>query len=292
MPANALRDLFKRTYLSQLMRTAKRTPRGVLGDTDFAKYQLELLQGVFPGVKFDFCAISTMVLDHNLLPAGLDCVLLNVAPSIIDSYISVTAHDELSPVVHLNPGRIIGHDVAFDAQSWQASPLFAKHCRIYDIHKILRIAFQYPAMERKVISFDYYGTGENGTWEALDRALLEIATFPFALSWLLRKGAIDEPRYDVFMERISDLTPTQITYLRKYVNSPWKDLSAQAKEMGYSHGGYKQALYTIRDALIDKLSLPESEIIGQKSRSLRVIDHDYAFLKMLGDPSIPLRKPA
>jgi len=288
MPANSLRDFFKRTSLSQLMRTAKRIPRGAHGDNDFAKLQIELLEGIFTGVRIDFCAISTVQLDNSFMPAAFDCVFLKIAPSIVENYASVAAFDELSPVVHQNPGRIVSHDMVFDAQAWQASPLFTKHCRIYDIHKVMRVAFQYPSMDRKVISFDYLGTGENGTWRDLDHRLLEIATFPFALSWLLRKGAIDEARYDRYMERLADLTPNQIQYLRKYVNSPWQDLSLQAKEMGYSHGGYKQTLYSIRDAIIDRLSLPETGILPPKSRSLRVIDHDYVFLRMLGDPSQPL----
>ncbi|OZB16922.1 MAG: hypothetical protein B7X53_07635, partial [Hyphomonas sp. 34-62-18] len=129
---------------------------------------------------------------------------------------------------------------------------------------------------------------DNKTWEELDLRLLEIATFPFALSWLFRKGAIDEARYNRYIERLSDLTPNQILYLRKFVNSPWQDLATQAKELGYSHGGYKQTLYSIRDAIIDKLSLPENGFLGQKSTSLRIIDHDYAFLRMLGDPTAPL----
>jgi len=288
MTSNTLKELFKRTSLFLLMRTAKRIPFSVFGDNDFAKYQIETLEGVFPGARFDFCSISTLLLDRNFMPAGFDCVLLNIDPSLIDNYASVAAYDELSPIVHLNPGRLVSHHDVFDPQSWQASPLFLKHCLIYDLHKVMRVAFQYPAMDRKVISFDYLGAGENGTWDTLDHRLLEIATFPFALSWLFRKGVIDESRFARYMERLSDLTPNQILYLRKYVNSPWQDLSVQAKQMGYSHGGYKQTLYSIRDAIIDKLSLPENAVLQQKSRSLRVIDHDYAFLRMLGDPSLPL----
>lgn len=288
MPANALRDMLRRASLTAVSRTAKRIPKGTLGDRDFLRYQIETLENVFSGVRIDFCAVSTMLLDTDLKPKGFDCSLLNIHTSMIDNYDVVAAYDDLSPVVHLNPGRVVRHDFVFDQQSWQASPLFLKHCRLYDIHRLMRIAFQYPSMDRKVISFDYLGADDNKTWEELDLRLLEIATFPFALSWLFRKGAIDETRYNRYIERLSDLTPNQILYLRKFVNSPWQDLATQAKELGYSHGGYKQTLYSIRDAIIDKLSLPENGFLSQKSTSLRIIDHDYAFLRMLGDPTAPL----
>lgn len=267
------------------MRAASRFPEGARGDSDFGAFQVRTLEEIFAGIRIDFCAISTMRLNEEQLPAGFDCVLLNIDDSIVRNYEKVAAHDELSPVVHLNLGRIVTHDVVFAEQSWQSSPLFLNHCRVYDVHKVMRIAFQYPSMDRKIISFDFMGSGENNTWQELDTRLLELACFPFALTWFLRKAAIDDARYASYMSRLFDLTPTQLVYLRKYVNSPWQDLSVQAKELGYSHGGYKQTLYSIRDSILDRLSLPVRGSWEHKSPSLRVIDHDYAFLRMLGDPS-------
>lgn len=290
MHSSAVREFFSTKSLNNLVRAASRFPEGPRGDADLCAFQTRTLEEIFAGVRFDFSAVSTMRLDDELLPAGFDCVLMNVDESILRNYSKVAAHDLLSPVVHSNPGRIVSHDMVFDAQAWQASPLFLHHCKVYDFHKVMRIAFRYPSMDRTVISFDFMGAAENDTWDALDSRLLELACFPFALTWFLRKGALDDARYAKYISRLSDLTPTQILYLRKFVNSPWQDLALQAKELGYSHGGYKQSLYAIRDAIVDRLSLPERAHLEIRSPSLRVIDHDYDFLRMLGDPSAKLMR--
>lgn len=288
MHSNAVREFFREKSLKNLMRAASRFPPGRHGDADFCAFQFQTLQELFFGAKFDFGAISAMRLNDEFLPVGFDCVLLNVDESILRNYDKVASHDLLSPVVHNNPGRIVTHDVVFDAQAWQASPLFLNHCKVYDFHRVMRIAFRYPSMDRKVISFDFMGSVDNNTWETLDARLVELACFPFALTWFLRKGALDDAMYAKYMSRLYDLTPTQLLYLRKFVNSPWQDLAMQAKELGYSHGGYKQTLYSIRDSIVDRLSLPERAYLAIKSPSLRVIDHDYAFLRMLGDPALEL----
>jgi hypothetical protein len=288
MHSTAVREFFREKSLQNLMRAAARFPEGRRGDADFGTFQFRTLEELFVGARFDFGAISAIRLNEEQLPAGFDCVFLDLDESILRNYDKVAAYDLLSPVVHTNPGRVVSHDMVFDAQAWLSSPLFLNHCKVYDFHKVMRIAFRYPSMDRKVISFDFMGSIENNTWESLDTRLLELACFPFALTWFLRKGVLDDARYVKYMSRLSDLTPTQLLYLRKFVNSPWQDLALQAKELGYSHGGYKQTLYSIRDAIIDRLSLPERAYLAIKSPSLRVIDHDYAFLSMMGDPSVKL----
>jgi hypothetical protein len=280
-----MRELYKRASLLTCLRLATRLPFTEAGDLDFARYQIETLEGIFAGVKFDFFSVATTHVDKNHQPLGFDCVLLNIDSSIVQNYSAVAAFDELSPIVSLNPGRAIQNSDIYDRDRWQKSPLYTDHCRIYDIHKILRVAFRFPAMDRKVISFDYLGSIENGTWQALDLPQFELATFPFALAWMYRKGTIDDARLAYCFGKLSDLSPTHLTHLRKYVNSPWQDLATQARELGYSPGGYKQTLYSLRDLIVDRLSLPNESFFEAKSRSLRILDHDFDFLKMLGDPS-------
>ncbi|MFN4024834.1 MAG: hypothetical protein ACK4MQ_08375 [Hyphomonas sp.] len=238
-------------------------------------------------LRFDGLVITTVSVTPDFLPEQLCCVCLDICPSIIGNYETADLPDPFSPLVHRYPGRAIYNLALMGESQWIRSPLYTDHCKLYGIYRILRIGYRYPGKDRLFLSIDYTASELNQSWGRFGPSEMELASFPFALAWLLRHGALDAPRLEAYFDRIFDLSAAQVTYLRKYVNSPEQDLAGQAADLGYSVGGYKQSLYALRDAVYDRLNLPSERFRQDTSKSLRLLDHNYRFLTLMGDPARP-----
>lgn len=287
MSSPHIRHIYRRESLRSVLRAAQRTPMDANGHAAFAEFHRDTLHEAFDGIRFDGLLVTTSFASANLLPEEVSCITLDVGPSILDSYKASKAPDPFFPLVHKYPGRAI-HNLSLVAdEEWRKSKLYTDHCRRFDIYRFLRIGVKHPGKDRHFVSIDYVGGETNLTWDRYDLSHFELVSFPFILAWLYRYGALDYHRLEKYLERLADLTASQLTYLRKYVNSPWQDLTSQAADLGYSAGGYKQSLYALRDSLHDRLRLPDQIDPDDTFKSLRILEYAYRFLIMLGDPVRP-----
>lgn len=287
MSIRHINNIYSQDMLRVIFQAARKPAMSSDGQLEFAAFQRDLMQDCFGELRIDGLVITTVSVTSTLLPRELRCICLDVCPSIIDNYEALDLPDPFSQLVHQYPGRAIFNLALMSEAQWSSSPLYTEHCRLYGIYRIMRIGYRYPGRDRLFLSIDYTAGEKNSSWSSLEPGTMELASFPFALAWLYRHGAIDASRLEAYYDRIAGLSATQITYLRKYVNSPWQDLSAQAVDLGYSPGGYKQSLYALRDAVYDRLHQPHQTDGHDSFKSMRLIDYNYRFLTLMGDPSRP-----
>jgi hypothetical protein len=221
----AIREIYRSGALATLARRAA----GYRSDLDFAAFHKETIEEVFAGFDVDFLAVSAIKVDHRLQPlGGFDCVPLGLPESIVRSYQEVADADVVAPALYSNPGRIVSQATVLSEDAWLDHRFFRDHCRRYDIQRALMFGVLYPGHARKFITVEYLGSPNNGSFPGVDGGLLELATFPFTLAWLLRKGAMDDAMLERRFHALADLTGGELAALRKYVNSPYSDLAEQA----------------------------------------------------------------
>ena len=281
---HAITNSFRKDSLTDLLNLAIQSPGNAVVDAEFAAYQARYLNRFIPTLKIDALSASYVQTDKAGQPGDIRCALWNLPESIIENYWTVADFDVMAPVVYRNPGRIISHDEILSEADWRAHPFFTQHCQKYAIHSALMINLRLPGKELTHITLEYLAGEENKSFRILDKLQLELATLPFAYAWFYRFGAIDFPILRRVFDLISDLTSTQLTFLRKFVSSPHLDLSDQARELGLSPAAFKHSLYQLRDELHSRIHHPD-DVTARLS--LRQIDHAYSFLKILRDPTAP-----
>jgi len=282
-----IRQIYRRENLKSILACAQRTPGDAEGHVAFARFQRDMLQDAFGEFRLDGLLVTTSTTNSAFHPEQLQCVFLDVSPAILESYQASKVPDPFFPLVHRYPGRAVYNLGLMTDEDWRKNKLYTEHCSMFGIYRFLRIGVQYPGKDHHFVSLDYIAGEANDTWKDYEMAHFELASFPFHLAWLYRYNALDAHRLKTYFERLGDLSASQITYLRKYVNSPWQDLAAQAADLGYSLGGYKQSLYALRDAVHDRLKLPDQSDGNDTFKSLRILEYAYRFLTMLGDPVQP-----
>jgi len=285
--SHQIRDLYRKSSLDHIYRQSLKLSHSSIGDVEYSEFQRDELEGLF-GIRFDFLASSVINLDQDGMPTDLECTRINLPESIEDSYLRVAAHDDMAGTLYAYPGRIIRHTQLRSHEAWLEHTFYLDHCRIFDIERAMMVGFLYPGRDRKYIAFEYLGARDNLTWKHLDDHILELGTFPFALAWLYRKGAIDDVRLRRYLTALEDLTTSEIANLRIYINKPYDNLAQQAHQLGRRPDGWKKSLYRLRDKVADRFEWAREIDPVNARKQLRPLDVDYAFLRMLGDPTRPI----
>ena len=215
---HAITNSFRKDSLTDLLNLAIQSPGNARVDAEFAAYQARYLNRFIPTLKIDALSASYVQTDKAGQPGDIRCALWNLPESIIENYWTVADFDVMAPVVYRNPGRIISHDEILSEADWRAHPFFTQHCQKYAIHSALMINLRLPGKELTHITLEYLAGEENKSFRILDKLQLELATLPFTYAWFYRFGAIDFPVLRRVFDLISDLTSTQLTFLRKFVS--------------------------------------------------------------------------
>ena len=108
---------------------------------------------------------------------------------------------------------------------------------------------------------------------------------------MYRRGVLDEARLVRYVTSLAGLTAAQIHYLRKYINSHYKEFVDQANDLGIAPSTLKSGLYQIRDLVGERFDWFHSYGDFRRHKSLRALDFDYGYLRMLGDPTSDLITP-
>lgn len=287
----AIRSLYSKNSLDEIALWAKKFPKTKSGDLEFSAYQRMVLEGYFEGIVFDFLTTSTVSCDAAFAPDSVDVLCLDVDDALANGYEYVADHDEMSPLSYLNFGKAIYSEELRPYEEWKDHPFFKLHCQYFEIAKAVTISFRHPEKYLTFLAFEYLASTDNQSWGNLDHSRLELASFPFALAWLYRRDLMDDARLERRFLTLQNLTEKQLTYVRKYVNSPLQSLTQQSDDLSISAPWLKESLYTVRNSLADRLGLHEPNGGRAPRSSLRLVEHEYEFFKILGDPTSQLIQP-
>lgn len=285
--ARAIRAIYSTTSLANIAYWAKRCEKGELGDKEFSAIQRKIVEGHLAGFSFDFLTTSIINCDQNLAPVEANVVCLDIDASLATGYAEVAHYDEVSPLAYINSGKLVRSEKLRTLDEWRNHPIYQQHCKYYDIDKGLTISFQSPERHRTFLAFEYLASSDPHDWDKVDAHYLELATFPFALAWYFRKGMMDEAALERRFLAISDLTETQLTHIRKYVNSPDKSFREQSTDLNISEAWLKESMYEARKQLSSRMDWLTNS--NRATVSLRQLESEFSFFKMLGDPSADLR---
>lgn len=285
--SKALRDLYSSDTLSEISSWAQRSQLSAFGDLEFSSIQKTIIEDRFAGFNFDFMTTSLIACDQTYLPLQSDIVCLNIDDELVKGYEKVAEFDEVSPLSYMNSGKLINSEKLRTLSEWHEHPIYKLHCKNFDIDRGLTISFQSMERHRTFLAFEYLGSSHCRSWLNLEQHYLELASFPFALAWFYRKGLIDDAALHRRFLAIENLTEKQLTYIRKYVNSPGQSFQEQALELKISEPWLKENLYQTRNQLTKRLSWMKAK--RKTTASLRQLEHEFQFIKMLGDPTANLR---
>lgn len=282
-------NLYSEKSLLDIRRASRFNLGSSVGDLEFSAYHQQSIQDQFVGLKFDFLAVSVIDLSQ---PNSPDTVLRNIDKRIVRDYQIIAPHDTIAPRVYANPGRIIHHIDIMPQDEWDDDVFYREHCQRYDIHKALMLTFVHPTRRNTVLSIEYLGAVENKTWCCFDHRRLELASFPFALAWMYRKGVFDETEIEYRFMKLADFSETKLTHLRKFVNASQQDLDQQAEDLGLKKASLKDSLYATRDQVAERFKWDLESVRNTGNRAtLRPLAFEYSFLSMLGDPTRELLVP-
>ena len=248
-----------------------------------------ILQGHFCGFVFDFLTTSTIACDRSFVPVNTDVICLDIDEALVDGYANVMEHDEVSPLSYLNTGRIISSEQIRPYDEWINHPFYELHCKYFQIAKALTVSFRNPERFLTFLAFEYLASTDNKTWDGFTHERLELASLPFALGWFYRKGLMDDAALDRRLFALQDLTETQLTHIRKYVNSPSQSFQQQSADLEISEAWLKQSLYDARRELSGRLRWGIPTSTKAIPTSLRQLDREFRFMEMLGDPTSTIK---
>lgn len=278
---NSVRDILQAEVLQSIIDTGKDLPVTSDGDLAFSSFQRDVLQKAFPGFTYEFCSTSTATTSDEGALVGITSVNLNLPDDVLMSYLANVQYDELTPLVYANPGRCLSYTHVCRKELVKEHPMFINHCHKYGIYHDISVGFIYPAHEDTFIVFDYLGGDHHENWAAFDHIKLELASFPFALTWLYRNKRLDFSKLQKMMNLLSGMTETRLLNLRKYINAPHQNLKEQAQHLGIQYGTLKESLGKIKSQTFS------SEELGN-NMPLRALETPYSFLRMLGDHTAEL----
>ncbi|MEM0985906.1 MAG: hypothetical protein AAGJ32_06650 [Pseudomonadota bacterium] len=279
-------SLYSAESLNEILAEAYAAPLDDQGDRQFLAFQRKALQSSFAGLRFDFMATSITKLNRAMEPVDIKTTLLDLPDAITKNYETVGAHDIVAPLVYANPGKVVRHDDVMPLGQWLDHAFYRLHCRLFGIDRAMMISFPCPGHYTKLVTFEYLASRENMTWSSFDAAKLEFGSFPFVLAWLYRKDLIDDVKLERNFYALADLNAANLTQLRKFVNDPYRAPKHHASDIGMKPRSYTNSLYGLRNGLSERFDWG-ADVDGER-QSLRMLDHDYSFLQILGDPSAPL----
>ena len=281
--SKGIRSIYSSASLSEIAKWAVHRERSGIGDREFSDIQRQIIQSHFRAFTFDFLATSLIVCDNKFMPVETDVVCLNIADALVDGYAAVAHFDEVSPLCYLNSGRAVSTEKIRTPDEWHNHPVYERHCKYFDIEKMITISFRSREYQTKHLAFEYLASSDHITWNTFDHRQLELASFPFALAWYFRKGLMDEATLRQRFLALSDLTETKLNHIRMYVNSPELTLPEQATELEISEAWLKENLYEVRDMLAPRMKWDVNK--RKVPSSLRLLEREFQFMDMLGDPT-------
>lgn len=259
------------------------TPASKAGNVKFLQYQRQVFQSIFPGFTYEFCITSTVVSDTNMIAQEIECVLLDLPDEILVSYMQNAQDDPFTPLSLRNPGRAFSHSEVCQDLDLIRLPFFINHCSKFGIFRGITIGYNYPASRHTFITIDYLGGEANNNWAQFDHTRLSIASFPFALAWLLRQQRLDESELERCFDLLSGFTESKLQNLRKYINAPYQTFADQGKDLGISGGGLRTDLNDTLKKVRSKLAKYCRPNELESTMRLAGLQLHYDFLKMLGD---------
>ena len=283
----ALRNIYSSATLDDIATWAQSSEFSIFGDIEFTGIQKKIIEGNFEDFSFNFLTTSLIACDQSYLPIETDVICLNIDDELAKGYEKVAEFDEVSPLAYLNSGKLINSEKLRSLEEWHEHPIYKLHCKKFDIDRGLTISFRNMERLRTFLAFEYLGSSHSQSWINIEQHYLELASFPFALAWLYRKGIIDDAALQRRFFALADLTERQLTHIRKYVNSPSQSFQEQALDLKISEPWLKENLYETRNQLTSRLNWTHAK--RRTSSTLRQLEHEFQFMKMLGDPTTPLQ---
>lgn len=274
----AINELYKSASLTSIANHATGLPLGDLGDVDFARFQKELIEGMFDGFKVDFFTASTLRYSSDQSLIDISAVCHNISPRLIDEYQLVSDLDPMAASAYVNPGRVIFAMEDRDIERWNPAEEMMRHISNFSIYRAVLIVFRHPTKRGICLSLDYLAEAANLSWFRMQVPKLELASFPFALAWFYRKGVFDEAQLRYHLEGLAGLTETQLQNLRKFINC-YKPYKAQAADLGIKEGSLKESLYDLRDKIVLNRGCDLTDAQGK----MRFLENEYSIMRMLGD---------
>ena len=276
-------DIYKKKSLNRIVDCFSQGIEEKESNIKCSSFQRSTMAKIWPEFHYDFSNTSKVEIDQQLGPSDLATIFCNLPDSTLESYLENAIHDDLSPLAYINQGRIIVHNKLREQNEWMSHPFFVNHCMKYGIYGSSSIGYLYPAHRATYIAFDYMGNKTNKCWDNIDHLPLEYLSFPFALAWLYRFGAMDIEELERRFHALSDLTYLELSRLRKYINAPHQTFAQQAKLLDIKERRLKEGLYDLREKLSPRFGWQSSEELGNRRRSLRQMESEYHFLSMMGD---------
>lgn len=284
----AIQSLYASDVLQRILVSAESIPPGKDGDLAFSEFQRDLLQNVFSGFRYDFCATSIVNTETESGGIEVQSICLDFPDSAIENYMNHAHLDELSPLVYRNPGRVLSYTQVISDERAEEHPFYIAHLSKYNFRRGFAVGFHYGGHRQTFITFDYLGRRENASWDFLEKSRFELASFPFAQAYLHRYGVLDRLELARQFLILQDFTEAQLANLRKYINSPHERYAQQAETLGIKSGTLQDDLRATRTIILQKLRTQEEFAHLAKDGPLRILDEHCSFMRALGDHTTPI----
>ena len=287
----SLKKLFSQDNLEKL-RTLFLDPS--LDEESLGWRQREILEACFPGFSYDSFSVSLIEASDPNNMESIEGLLIGFpapAEEVSASYALASHFDHLSMITYANLGRMfLSTDVFEDPMEQQE--IFKAHCCKFNIYRDAAISFNLLASQEYYIAFDYIAQKGNEKWRSIDPTGLEYASFIFALGWLCRWRRIGKKAFEQHLKALSGMTFSRLTKLRRFINrSPGEELATQATSLGLKLKGYDDALYKLRDVILDRFGYDLHRPQGNGPIKLEAIEPYCFLLTIMNDATQPIVLP-
>lgn len=287
----SIQRLYSPGILSKIAQKAAETAGSPDGDLTFSSFQRDILQEVFPGFHYDFCATSIVSVEKGTNEPNVQSICFGLPDEAVENYVRFAHQDDMSPVVYRNPGRAIKYTQVVAEEKAETHPFYINHLSKYGIRYGTSICFNYPGHQQTFIAFDYLAGKQNKIWHFFEHHRLELASFPFAQAYLMRCGMIDELELQRQFTILKTLSEAKLANLRKYVNSPHEDLKYAAAALGIKYGTLHDDLRDSRRGILERLRKNSHFASDAKDGPLRILHDHCQFLRALRDHTEAIKFP-
>jgi len=266
---------------------ATNQPNSDVGDRLLASFQHDIICDQFAPYRYDSATVNAVHIDERFVVSELSSLCFQIDDRLAIEYENVSAHDPFTPLSSANPGRMVSSDFGDLIDETKLKNPYFFHAHNFGIGDGFLLSFLCPGHTRFLLGLEYHQSIGNLTGAVADKEAIEQASFPFALAWMYRRRMIDEGTLRQYLKLLGDLSVMELHRLRMYINSPAMSLTTQAAALGLGARRYKESLYRIRDKVTSRLVAKSHE----RFKSLRPVADEYAFLKMMGNPTQDLLVP-
>lgn len=286
---NAIKKIYSPENLVKIIKSANEFELTETGNFKFATFQRNILQNAFDGFTYDFGVTSIIETNSKNVPVDISCVLLGLPDDILDNYMKVAHLDPVTPVTYLNPGRAINYSRVVTKKLVYNHPFYKQHLSKYGIFCGISLCVLFPSHHDTFLTIDYLANEQNNSWDHFDHTRLELASFPFILALLYRRKLMDLKELKRRFLLLEGLTEHQLLNLRKFINSPDQSFDEQAADLGIKSGTLKDDLYNIRDVILPRVGSDKISVSKKSRTSLRKLESECSFFKLLGDHTQPIK---